>query len=253
MKKYVLALAFLITVSVSGCSSDTDKLIENETKAVEVDKESENQKGDDTDSKAAIQKDDVEAWQIILANPWNKLPEDFEVKKAALKNGHFIDERAVEDLQTMMDDARKLGLEPVICSSFRTMEKQKSLFARQIKKQMAKGYSKEKAEVEAAKWVALPGTSEHQTALALDIVASSYQVLDKKQEETAEQQWLMENSYKYGFILRYPEDKSDITGISYEPWHYRYVGKTAAKTIFEKGICLEEYLEMRAENNESIR
>ena len=84
--------------------------------------------------------------------------------------------------------------------------------------------------------------SEHQTGLALDIVAAGYQILDEEQEDTAEQKWLMENSWKYGFILRYPSEKSDITGIGYEPWHYRYVGKAAAADIYRTGVCLEEYL-----------
>jgi len=97
-------------------------------------------------------------------------------------------------------------------------------------------------EAEAARWVAKPGTSEHQTGLALDIVAAGYQILDEEQEDTAEQKWLMENSWKYGFILRYPSEKSDITGIGYEPWHYRYVGKAAAADIYRTGVCLEEYL-----------
>lgn len=79
------------------------------------------------------------------------------------------------------------------------------------------------------------GTSEHQTGLALDIVAAGYQILDEEQEDTAEQKWLMENSWKYGFILRYPSEKSDITGIGYEPWHYRYVGKAAAADIYRTG------------------
>ena len=91
-------------------------------------------------------------------------------------------------------------------------------------------------------YVALPGCSEHQTGLALDIVAAGYQILDEEQEDTAEQKWLMENSWKYGFILRYPSEKSDITGIGYEPWHSRYVGKAAAADIYRTGVCLEEYL-----------
>ena len=142
----------------------------------------------------------------------------------------------------MMDDARAEGLSPMICSSYRTWDKQRTLYDNETKRYMAQGYSKEEAEKEAAKWVAVPGTSEHQTGLAVDIVAQSYQILDKKQEDTPEQRWLMENSYKYGFILRFPTDKSKITGINYEPWHYRYVGKEAAKEIYERGICLEEYL-----------
>ncbi len=107
---------------------------------------------------------------------------------------------------------------------------------------MGQNYSQEEAKKKAAQWIAIPGTSEHQTGLALDIVSSSYQLLNKEQENTPEQKWLIENSYKYGFILRYPSDKTNITGIEYEPWHYRYVGKETAKEITERGICLEEYL-----------
>lgn len=187
-------------------------------------------------------KSDKSSWNLILVNPWNKLPDDFTVKRTTLKSGHSIDTRAYPDLQKMMDDARKEGLSPLICSSYRTMEKQKSLFNNQVQKWLNNGYSKEKAEKEAAKLSAIPGTSEHQTALALDIVSVNNQRLNEEQENTPEQKWLMENSYKYGFILRYPKNKTDITGINYEPWHYRYVGKQAAKQIFEQKICFEEYL-----------
>ena len=107
---------------------------------------------------------------------------------------------------------------------------------------MGQGYSQERAEEAAGELVAVPGTSEHQLGLALDIVDVANQVLDERQENTEVQKWLMKNSWKYGFILRYPTDKSDITGISYGPWQYRYVGKEAAKEIYEAGICLEEYL-----------
>ena len=108
---------------------------------------------------------------------------------------------------------------------------------------MDKGYTRASAAAAAARWVAPPGTSEHQLGLAVDIVAGSFQVLDSRQEKTAEQQWLMEHCWEYGFILRYPSDKSDITGIAYEPWHYRYVGEKAAREMTEQGLCLEEYLE----------
>ena len=90
--------------------------------------------------------------------------------------------------------------------------------------------------------MALPGTSEHQLGLAVDIVDMGYQQLDIEQENTPVQRWLIENSWKYGFVLRYPTEKSEITGIIYEPWHYRYVGKAAAKEMYRKNLCLEEYL-----------
>ena len=91
--------------------------------------------------------------------------------------------------------------------------------------------------------MAVPGTSEHQTGLALDIVSAGYQLLDEAQEDTAEQKWLMEHCWEYGFILRFPEDKTEITGIGYEPWHYRYVGRETAEAIHKSGLCLEEYLQ----------
>ncbi len=183
------------------------------------------------------------SWNMLLVNPWNYIPEDFSVELTQLKNGQAIDERAYPDLQEMMDDMRAEGLSPLICSSYRTNKKQQTLYNNKVNEYLAQGYSQEKAEEEAGKWVAVPGTSEHQLGLAVDIVDTNNQMLDEKQEDTAVQKWLMKNSWKYGFILRYPSDKSDITGIYYEPWHYRYVGKEAAKEIYEKGICFEEYLQ----------
>ncbi|WP_227020498.1 M15 family metallopeptidase [Sinanaerobacter chloroacetimidivorans] len=182
-------------------------------------------------------------WNLLLINKNHPVPENFNVELVQLKNGQAFDQRAYPDLQNMMEDARASGLSPYICSSYRTMEKQTTLYNKQVEKYQEQGYSLEDAKEQAGKWVAVPGTSEHQIGLAVDIVAESNQVLDKSQENTAEQIWLMENCYKYGFILRYPDHKSDITGIGYEPWHYRYVGKEAAAEITQRGICLEEYLD----------
>lgn len=183
-----------------------------------------------------------EDWRLVLVNKKNSLPVGHEIETMQLRNGQVIDKRIYEDLQQMMDDARAQGLSPIICSSYRSNEKQIRLFNNEIRDFINKGYSEEEAEEEAKKWVAIPGTSEHELGLALDIVSESYQVLSKEQENTPEQQWLMQNCYKYGFILRYPEDKTHLTGISYEPWHYRYVGREAAEEITKNGLCLEEYL-----------
>lgn len=188
------------------------------------------------------QTDSSDDWMLILANPWNKLPEGFTVELAEIAGGHKVDTRIVDDLNSMMNDLAKEGLSAFVCSSYRTNTKQTTLYNNEVSSYKNLGYSDEEAAIEAAKWVAIPGTSEHQTGLAVDIMSSHYMVLDEGQEDTAEQQWLMENSWKYGFILRYPSDKSEITGIYYEPWHYRYVGKDAAKEIYERGICFEEYL-----------
>lgn len=188
---------------------------------------------------AAVEED---AWQLRLVSAAHPLPEDFEVPELTkLKGGHAIDSRVYPALQQMMDDCRAAGLNPVICSSYRTHDKQEELFRKKVNTLRKQGYSQEEAETEAARWVARPGTSEHETGLAVDIVDKSYQLLDEKQEQTPVQQWLMAHCAEYGFILRYPVEKSDLTGIGYEPWHYRYVGVEAAKAITEQGLCLEEY------------
>ena len=185
---------------------------------------------------------DRDDWRLILVNPWNFLPEDYELTLKQLDNGHAVDERCYPDLQEMMDACRADGLSPMICSSYRTQEKQEYLYQNKINRLVAQGYSQEDAVAAAGTVVAVPGTSEHQLGLALDIVDVNNQNLDESQESTAVQQWLMAHSWEYGFILRYPNDKSEITGIIYEPWHYRYVGREAAEEIYSQGVCLEEYL-----------
>ena len=139
------------------------------------------------------------------------------------------------------DSCKSAGSKAVVVSAYRSNSYQAGLYERRIQRFMDQGYSREEAEIEAAKRVAVPGTSEHELGLAMDIVDVNYQKLDKQQEDTPAQKWLMANSWKYGFILRYPNEKSDVTGIIYEPWHYRYVGKELAREIYESGLCLEEY------------
>ena len=181
-------------------------------------------------------------WRLLLVNPWNTVPEGYEIQLATLSNGLQVDERIYDDLDDMLTDCREAGLSPIVCSAYRTEATQTRLYRNKVARVRASGVPEDQVEAEAARWVAKPGTSEHQTGLALDIVAASYQILDERQEDTAEQKWLMENSWKYGFILRYPSEKSAITGIGYEPWHYRYVGRAAAAEIHRTGVCLEEYL-----------
>lgn len=187
--------------------------------------------------------DTEEPWNLVLVNKGHPLESDLMLSLTALRNGQSIDERVYPALQAMLDDAREEGLSPLICSSYRTVARQRELYEAKVEEYQLSGYSQAEAETEAAQWVAPPGTSEHETGLAVDIVAETNQHLDSTQEETAEQQWLMEHCWEYGFILRYPSDKSHITGISYEPWHYRYVGREAALAMRDSGQCLEEYLE----------
>lgn len=180
-------------------------------------------------------------WNLVLVNPWNPIPDEYYVDLVQIENG-FVDVRCYPELQNMLADCAAAGLSPLICSSYRTQEKQEALFQERIDELVIQGYSVEDAYDKAATSVAKPGTSEHQLGLAVDIVDRYHQMLDTSQETTLVQQWLMENCWKYGFILRYPNGTSELTGIIYEPWHYRYVGKKIAKEIHKRGICLEEYL-----------
>lgn len=185
-------------------------------------------------------------WYLKLVNAKNPMTQadvpEVEVETVD-ENGYQVDARIIKDLQEMFDAARAAGRNPVICSAFRSWDTQVSLYENKIERVMDEdGLNEAEAEEKAGTVVAKPGTSEHQLGLALDIVSSEYMNLDEGQMETEDQQWLIENSWKYGFILRYPLDKSEITGIIFEPWHYRYVGKQAAKEITEQGLTLEEYL-----------
>jgi D-alanyl-D-alanine carboxypeptidase len=180
--------------------------------------------------------------ELLLINPWHLLPEDYEAELEDVEYGHRMDACAAEHLRDMLADCREAGYSPLICSSYRDRSKQEVLFQSDVRKFMYRGYSEEEAVRETAQNVAVPGSSEHEAGLAADIVYVGHQVLDESQEQNDTQQWLMEHCMEYGFILRYPRDKQDITGITYEPWHYRYVGEDAAREIMSRGICLEEYL-----------
>lgn len=181
---------------------------------------------------------------LTLVNPWNTIPDGYEPQLCTLSDGQQLDRRCYDDLMRMLDDCRAAGNSPYICSAYRTWDKQQALFDNKIQRLENEGMDADTARVEAAKVVAVPGTSEHQLGLALDIIDTGYTNLDEGQEDTATQQWLMAHCWDYGFILRYPNGTTDITGIIYEPWHYRYVGRTAAAQIHELGVTFEEYIDM---------
>lgn len=183
-------------------------------------------------------------WYLALVNFEHALPNDFVPESLAdADNGYQTDSRIAEAVKTMISDARKENVRIIALSAYRDYEYQTDLFEKKVQRlQQEKGYSVEKAREEAATVVAYPGTSEHQLGLALDLVDARYTKLTESQEDTAAYKWLYEHCAEYGFIVRYPNGKTDITGIIYEPWHFRYVGEEAAKIIMEKGITLEEYL-----------
>ncbi len=181
--------------------------------------------------------------EIILVNPWNPIPDDYETELKQYSGRHYVSVDCYDALKQMLADCKAAGYRAIVCSANRTHEYQQGLFDKKVQYYIDRGYSLEEAEMVAATVVAFPGTSEHQLGLAVDLVDINYQLLNEEQEKTEAQKWLMANSWRYGFILRYPNEKSDMTGIVYEPWHYRYVGVELATELYEKGLCLEEYLE----------
>ncbi|MBR0375927.1 MAG: M15 family metallopeptidase [Firmicutes bacterium] len=179
-------------------------------------------------------------WNLILVNDKHHLPRDYEVELTDLSNGERVDSRIYPDLQAMFDQARAEGLDLFVAAGFRTWEEQQQLLDEKTAEYREEGHSNAEAKRLARQWVAEPGASEHQLGIAVDINADA----DWSSSEEV-YAWLEENSYKYGFINRYPADKTAVTGIINEPWHYRYVGYEAALEMYSRGLCLEEYLQER--------
>ena len=184
-----------------------------------------------------------EEYYLLLANAENPLPQDWSIQTEEVQNGYEMDKRAAPAMREMIQAAKEDGVELMLCSAYRSVEKQQQLFDRSQQAYMAQGMSEEEAYAKTATETAIPGTSEHQTGLAADIVTPTYQMLDAGFADTPAGQWLSEHATEYGFVLRYPQDKQEVTGIIYESWHYRFVGKTHAKLMKESGLCLEEYLQ----------
>ena len=184
-----------------------------------------------------------EEYYLLLANAENPLPQDWSIQTEEVQNGYEMDKRAAPAMREMIQAAKEDGVELMLCSAYRSVEKQQQLFDRSQQAYMAQGMSEEEAYAKTATETAIPGTSEHQTGLAADIVTPTYQMLYAGFADTPAGQWLSEHAAEYGFVLRYPQDKQEVTGIIYESWHYRFVGKTHAKLMKESGLCLEEYLQ----------
>lgn len=184
---------------------------------------------------------DEDQWYLTLVNRDRKLPEDFKPTTSYLIDGNSaeLDSRCADDYIAMYNAALEDGCTLTPYSGYRRISTQKRNYENKIAQYQSQGYSYLEAAEEAATRILPPGTSEHNLGLAMDIVCASSSA---GFEDTKEFAWLMENAQDYGFILRYPEDKQDITKIIYEPWHWRYVGVEAAKAMKASGQCLEEYL-----------
>lgn len=199
--------------------------------AIKIQNSSNNKKTTDIDFSSAGT--DTQ-WNLTLVNKWNPVPEHYKVNLVKVTGGEKVDERIYEQLMEMLEAAKVSNWNqlPKVVSGYRTSEQQQNIYDEKIKKYKKEGHSESQAKELAEQLVAVPGYGEHQLGLAVDINGSTYDLYF----------WLQENSYKYGFIFRYPGNKTEITGIAEEVWHYRYVGVEAAEAMYEQGLCLEEYL-----------
>lgn len=240
----VMLIVLLIVVKTKN-SSHKKEVAALEKQIVQVKEEAEKAAAEE---KVQIQdpvkqlESSADDWCLALVNKDYSLDKDYEPAMKKLVDDMEVDERIVEEASQMLKAAKKDGMDMVVVSAYRSYDTQTTLFNSDMQSWVNAGYSFLEAFETTSKSVAYPGHSEHAMGLALDIVSESYQTLDEEQENTDEAQWLKEHCWEYGFILRYPVGTTDITGIIYEPWHYRYVGKEAAKEITEQGITLEEYL-----------
>lgn len=175
-----------------------------------------------------------EAWMLRLVNWENPLPVGFEPEYEAIQNRFVMDKRVATIARQMIADAQAQGVTLVVNSAYRPYSAQQQVYNAWFQKYLAEGRTEQEARRLTESYVAVPGYSEHQLGLAMDIVA----VANGERVDS----WLVDHAPEYGFILRYPEGKTSITHTAYESWHYRYVGVPTAREITDRGLCLEEYL-----------
>ncbi|WP_419038090.1 M15 family metallopeptidase [Enterocloster bolteae] len=181
-------------------------------------------------------------WCLILTNAEYPVPEDYEVELEAIPGTEqSVDKRIYEPLMAMIGDMKAQGLSPIVCSGYRTLDKQEKLFNRKVLSFVKAGHTKEESYNLARQTISIPGSGEHCLGLAVDFYTRRYHKLERAFEDTPESKWLVEHAQDYGFVMRYGENKTDITGIQYEPWHYRYVGVEAAKYMKDNELSLEEF------------
>lgn len=184
-----------------------------------------------------------EDWYLRLVNAENPLPEDYgEQDMTSFGGGYYFDERVIEPLNGLLDAAEEEGLNLRVISGYRSVTRQTERHEDKVREYLDEDYSEEEAEELASREEPTYRESEHSLGLAVDFSDGTSSAPRMDFAETEEYQWLLENAADYGFILRYPEDKTQETGMNYQPWHFRYVTSDHAKVITEEGICLEEYL-----------
>lgn len=269
-KKYLLttfALTGLIFFGLSGCDLLPSTPDEEETSSQlappSLVEESETAKDETEIAIEELQAQLIETpevlssdWNLLLVNQENQLTEDLNFETYTASSGEIIDARVAKDFEEMIAAGEAEGLPFVFVSGYRTYAYQEQIYANVYSGHLNNGHSAAEAKKMTEEFIAIPGTSEHMTGLALDITDPALYHLENglvtEFEETATAQWLYENAADYGFILRYPRGKEGIIDVNYESWHFRYVGRDNAHYIVENNLALEEYVAL-LKKNEAVR
>lgn len=231
----IILIIFLIIGIILGYSIITK---DNENNKISINESTEEAEINNNILNAEKQKKEL-GWELTLANAEHKIPEDYKFELENIDDTRKFDSRAIEYLKNMMNDIRKAGISNIwVQSSYRSIEDQTRIYNREMQKHINQGKTEEEAKKLTEEVIMIPGCSDHNLGLAVD-----FNDAETTFEDTKAFEWLTQNAEKYGFILRYPKDKENITKVTYEPWHWRYVGEKSAKQMNELGMCLEEYVE----------
>lgn len=186
-------------------------------------------------------------WELLLVNSQHPIKAEGS-KLIPMKNSYEIDERVYDAYYAFEEAALNAGYSLTVLSAYRSIAHQQEVFDNGVAEQLAAGLSQKEAELKTKEYITVPGTSEHHTGLAVDVVDQEWYNQGRGLEDgfydTPAGKWIDQNASSYGFVIRYPKGKEEITGINYEPWHLRYVGNESAKFMEKHQLVLEEYLEL---------
>lgn len=246
----IVILIIIIVIIVIVRKSRNKTTVETTTNQVEqtaskqeenkIEEEQEKEQGQSSNQNQEQKpENEITDWRLTLANYENLLPENFTVKVENIDKTRQFDARAIDELNDMMNQMKKDGITNIwIQSAYRSVARQKELYDASVKKYLQEGKTQEEAEKLTNEYINKPGSSDHNLGLAVD-----FNKVDNGFEKLDGFKWLQKNAENYGFVLRYPKDKEDITKIAYESWHWRYVGVEHAKKMNELNMCLEEYIQ----------
>ena len=234
----IVILIIIIVITLIVKKSKNKTTVETTTNQVEQTSSEQEENKVEEEQEQQPEKE-ITDWRLTLANYENLLPENFTVKVENIDKTRQFDARAIGELNDMMNQMKKDGITNIwVQSAYRSVARQKELYDASVKKYLQEGKTQEEAETLTNEYINKPGSSDHNLGLAVD-----FNKVDNGFEKLDGFKWLQKNAENYGFVLRYPKDKEDITKIDYESWHWRYVGVEHAKKMNELNMCLEEYIQ----------